>query len=158
MGKPFSPERLENLRRMKKARRLNKRQPLFAFLLMSGEYTDYTYEQFLDDLRYRRPPKKRKGKSGLVRFGRYRRMESLIVEYQLNGNIETAIKAKQLRERMTKPYRVQFRVKGEVMEYQLSALIPIEQIEKFVAELADCKSSVQANELFDRFNINSHIL
>ncbi|WP_289035014.1 hypothetical protein, partial [uncultured Flavobacterium sp.] len=69
MGKPFTPQRLANIRRMRKARRLYKKQPLFAYDILCKEYPDYTYDKFWDDLRYRRKPKRRKGKSALVRYG-----------------------------------------------------------------------------------------
>ena len=50
MCKQFSPDRLEAIRRMRKARRLNKTQPLFAFNLLCSIYQDYTYEMFFGRL------------------------------------------------------------------------------------------------------------
>ncbi len=59
MGKPFTAERLESIRRMRKARRLFRKEPLFAYMLLSLEYVDYSYAQFLDDLRYRTKAKRK---------------------------------------------------------------------------------------------------
>lgn len=61
----FSPERLQHIRRLRKARRLFKQQPLFAYNIMSGSYEDYSLSDFLEDLRYRKPRKKKKGKKFL---------------------------------------------------------------------------------------------
>ena len=157
MGKPFSPERLENVRRMRKARRLYKKQPVFAFEILKREYPEYTHEQFWDDLRYRRRPKKKKGKSPLCRYGRYRRMQELGAQFEVTGKFEFAIQAMQLRKNMTKPYRVMVRVGGEVLEFELSAMIPIVRIECLVAELSKCQDAEQARQVVEEFSKNSHI-
>lgn len=151
MGKPFTPERLMNIRRMRKARRLFKKQPLFAFETMCNEYPDYTYQLFSDDLRYRKKPKKRKGKSPLVRFGRYRRMEKLNDLYRTTKNIEYALQSQRLYRRMSQSYRVMVRINGYVNEYAFSPLIPIEKIEWLTAELGKCSTERQADELVDQF-------
>lgn len=157
MGKPFSSERLATIRRMRKARRIFKRQPLFAFEILRQEYPDYTYEKFLDDLRYRKPPKKRKGKSGLLRYGRFDRMEKMKALFAETGKLEYGLQAQRLRRFMTKPYRVQFRIDGEVLEYHFSALIPIERIEKLTMELRGCDSIAKAEKVIEYFNASSHI-
>lgn len=157
MGKPFSPERLANIRRMRQARRLYKKQPVFAFELLKKEYPGYTHEQFWDDLRYRKRPKKKKGKSPLCRYGRYRRMLELGAQYSLTGNIDFAIQAMKLRRNMTKPYRVMVRLEGEILEFELSATIPIEPIEKLVADLSGCQNPEQARQMVQDFSQNSHI-
>ncbi|WP_343606253.1 hypothetical protein [Fluviicola sp.] len=130
---------------------------MFAFELMKQEFSGYRYEQFLDDLRFRTPPRKRKGKSGLARFGRYGRMEQLRAQYLITGNLDFAIQAKRLRERMSKPYRVRFRQEGQVYEYHFSALIPIGRIEKLVTELAECQSLENAEKIIREFTASSHI-
>jgi len=107
------------------ARRLLKKQPLFAYCLMREAYPDYTHEQFLDDLRYRRPPKKRKGKNGIQKYGRYCRMEELLLRYRQDGNIAHALQAQKLRERMAKPYRVRVTIGSCRLEYGFSPLVPI---------------------------------
>ena len=157
MGKPFSPERLANIRRMRKARRLYKKQPVFAFAIMVAEYPEYTIEKFWDDLRYRRPPKKKKGKSSLVRYGRYRRMEQLNGQYLATGNLEYGLQAVRLRRNMTKPYRVLVRVSGQEIEYSFSPLIPIERIENLVRELSNCKDLAEADKLIEISDRHSHI-
>lgn len=150
MGKPFTPERLENIRRMRRARRLFRKQPLFAYDAMRKEYPAYTYDQFWDDLRYRRKPKRRKGRNPLVRYGRWGRMESLKARYGNTGNVEYALQALRLRRHMAKPYRVLAKVGGEILEYGLSPFIPISEIEKLVAELPKCKSESEADVLVER--------
>ncbi|WP_312351995.1 hypothetical protein [Sphingobacterium multivorum] len=157
MGKKFTPERLASFRRMRKARRLFKKQPLFAYSLMLEAYPDYTYLQFLDDLRYRRPPKKRKGKSGIGRYGRYRRMEELLLKYRQEGNIAHALQAQKLRERMAKPYRVRVTIGLCRLEYGFSPLVPIETIEKLVSRLAPCRTEQEADRLVQEFRETAHI-
>lgn len=157
MGKPFTPERLANIRRMRKARRLYRKQPLFAYLLMLGSYPDYSYDDFLDDLRYRKPPKRRKSKSGLMRYGRYFKMVEFAQRYLQTRNAEDGLKARQLRERMTKPYRVMVKIEGYRLEYGFSPLIPLAQIEELVRELNTCTAETHADELVERFRKTAHI-
>lgn len=157
MGKPFTPERLANIRRIRKARRLYKKQPLFAYDILCKEYPDYTYDKFLDDLRYRRKPKRRKGKSPLVRYGRYRRMEQLNELYRSTADIEYGLQAQRLRKYMTKPYRVLVRVSGKVLEYGFSPLIRIEEIEHLTTKLPTCKTEKEADELVEHFRKTAHI-
>lgn len=52
--KTFSPERLYKIRRLRKARRLFKQIPLFAYHIMRTTDEQYKYEDFLDDLRLRK--------------------------------------------------------------------------------------------------------
>lgn len=157
MGKKFSPERLASLRRMRKARRLFKKQPLFAYAIMRQAYPDYSYEQFFDDLRYRRPPKKRKGKSGIEKYGRYRRMEEYLHRYRQGGNIADAQQAQKLRERMAKPYRVMVTINSVRLEYGFSPLVPIETIEQLVSRLAPCRTEQEADRLVQEFRETAHI-
>jgi hypothetical protein len=147
MVKPFTPERLANIRRMRKARRLYGKQPLFAYSILCMDNPAYTYNNFLDDLRYRKPPKRRKGKSPLIRFGRYKRMERLIAQYSENLNTEYLLQAQHLRKHMTKPYRVLVKINGEILEYCFSPTIPIEDIERLTMALPACKTEKEADEL-----------
>lgn len=158
MGKPFTAERLQNIRRMRRARRLFKKQPLFAFETMRSTYPDYTAEQFADDLRYRTKPKKRKGKSSLARFGRYRRMEKLGELYRATQNSDYALQAQNLRRRMTQPYRILVRLEDGTMEYSFSSLIPIEKIELLTAELPKCRTQQQATEKVKQFRKDNYTL
>lgn len=152
MRKQFSPERLANIRRLRRARYLYRKLPLFAFEMMKAQFPGYDYQQFLEDLRYRRPPKKRKSRTGLLRYGRYSRIEQLNASYMVTGKIEFALKAMQLRRNIAKPYRVVLRLKGEQLEWQFSPLIRIERIEELVAVLAHCTDATQAQKLIDRFS------
>lgn len=157
MGKPFTPERLENIRRMRKARRLFKQQPLFAFLIMLEHYPLYTYEKFVDDLRIRSKRKKRKGKSNLQRYGRYWRMMELIGLYNKTGNINFAIQSAKLRERLTKPYRVQLKLNDVRLEYRFAATTPIHRIEELVNKLNECTQEEHANKIVALFRETLHI-
>lgn len=156
MGKPFTPERLANIRRLRKARRLYKKQPLFAYHQLCGEYFNYSHEQFLNDLRYRNKPKQRKGKSTMLRYGRYRRMEKLLDLYRETDNMEYALTALQLRRNLTKPYRVLVKIAGETWEYSFSPLIAIQQIENLISALAPCRTVKEVEELVERYRNASY--
>ncbi|WP_199119913.1 hypothetical protein [Pedobacter sp. ASV28] len=114
---------------------------------MKKEYPAYSFQEFVDDLRLRSRKKKRAVKSSLARFGRYRRMEKLLQQYELTGNVDTALKALKLRRYMTRPYEVLIRIKDLSLEFTLSPLIPIEAIEKLVADIKKCATEQQATEL-----------
>jgi hypothetical protein len=157
MGKPFTPERLAAIRRMRRARRLYKQQPLFAYHILCGIYPGYSYEEFMDDLRYRRPPRRRRGRNNLVRYGRYARMEQLADRYQQTGNAEDALQALRLRRNMTKPYRVMVKVGKIRLEYTFSPLVPIRHIEELVGRLAACGSENEADGIVRDFRKTVHI-
>ena len=157
MGKPFSAERLFNIRRIRKARRLFRQQPLFAFALMCEVYTDYTYFNFLDDLRYRKAPKKRKGKAALQRYGRFDRVQQLMERYKETRNLDDAIAAKRLRDLMTKPYRVWYRCEGVTVEVCFSPLIPLIQIENLVLRLKSVQTGEEAQGLVAEFSRTANL-
>lgn len=151
MGKKFTPERLANIRRMRKARRLYRKEPVFAFATMLNTYPDYTHEQFLDDLRYRKPPKRRKGKAVLLRYGRYQQMLRFLELYKRTENVEYAIQAQRLRSRMTKPYRVLARVCGETWEYNFDPTISLHEIERLTIALSTCKTVKEVDKMVEEF-------
>lgn len=157
MGKPFTPERLTNIRRIRKARRLYRKEPVFAFQILCAEYPDYTHEQFLDDLRYRKPRKRKAKKTTLTRYGRYMRMLHFLEKYRQTKNIEHAIQAQRLRKRMTKLYRVLLRLDGETLEYNFSPTISITKIEHLTIELSTCKTAEEADEIVERFWKTAHV-
>lgn len=99
---------------MRRARRLFRKAPLFAFAMMREEYPQYTHENFCDDLRYRTKRRRKRGKSQLLRYGRYRRMELLKEQFRQTGNSDFALQAQKLHRNMTKPYRVLARVWGKL--------------------------------------------
>ncbi len=157
MGNPFSTVRLYNIRRLRKARRLFKQQPLFAYYLMCETYTDYCYTDFLADLRYRKPPKKRKGKSVLYRYGRYSRIVKLMEHYNQTKDLDFAIAAKRLRDMLTKPYRVWYKCEGVSVEVCFSPLIPLVQIENLVLRLKTVHTEQEAQELVSEFSSTVYI-
>lgn len=157
MGKPFTPERLASVRRMRKARRLYKKQPLFAYEILCVEYPEYTYDSFWDDLRYRKKHKRRKGKSQLARYDRYRRMEKLNFRYGETGSVEYALQAQRLQKHMTKSYRVLAKIDNEIWEYSFSPLVRIEEIERLTVLLPKCRTVKEAEEMVEQFRKTSHI-
>jgi hypothetical protein len=150
-GKPFSPERLDNIRRMRRARRLYKQSPVFAYWLMVAQYPDYTHAQFCEDLRRRSKPKKRQGKSPLTRYGRFRLMEKLLQEYRLTGEAGALEKAMQLRRNMTKPYRMLVRLNGQAIEFTINPYIEVNHIEALRQAFQTCRTEKELDETFERF-------
>lgn len=146
----FSEERLFRIRRLRKARRLFKQAPLFAFLWMQLEYPGYTYPEFLDDLRRRTPPKKKKGKSPLLRYGRYYRFQDMLFDYSQTKDPEYLRKAVRLRKHMTKPYRLLHKTKEGIVEYSFSPFLKIEIIEELTATLQTVKSREEASMLVEK--------
>lgn len=147
----FSAKRLDHIRRLRKARRYFRQIPLFAFHDMQQEYPNYTYEEFLDDLRYRKPRKKRKAQNQLKKFGRYERMQKLLTLYRLTQEVAHAIEAKKLRDRLSKPYRVRVRMDNQYIEYNLSPLARIEDVEKLTGQLATVRTEQEADHLITEF-------
>ncbi len=156
MGKPFIPERLLRIRRMRKARRPYRLEPVFAYAQLAREYADYAREDFLDDLRIRGKRKKdKRAKSPLARYGRFRRMQQLIDLFSQTGDIAYGLWAQRLRDKMTEPYRVQVVVAGKRLEYSFSPLIRLSEIESLVNRLSSCHSLEEANEVVEVFNRTS---
>ncbi|MCX2429875.1 hypothetical protein [Pedobacter sp. GR22-10] len=154
----FNEERLFKIRRMRKARRLFKQMPLFAFVMMQAEYSGYSLVQFQDDLRRRSKPKpKKKGKSPLARFGRYWRIQQLIARYSYTQDESLIIKAMKLRQRITKPYRLEVRLKGMVHEITLSPMTPIQDVESLIAKFNLCKTEKEIDRVFADFQKLAHL-
>ena len=151
MGRPFTPERLDNIRRIRKARRLFKQTPLFAFHLMEKDYPGYTCERFRDDLRRRSKAKQKKTKTTLKRYGRYHRFLQLLSHYRITNDLETARQAAQLRSNMTKPYRILVRCGNESREFSASPLIDYSVIEQLNVQLNACGNMREAEELITTF-------
>lgn len=142
----ISPEALFRLRRLRQARRLFKRAPLFAYHWMQQEYRDYSHQEFLTDLRPSNT-KKWSAKSTLIRYGRYFRMRELLREYFRSRDINVLHKAQLLRQRMTKPYQIRCRIDGVWLDYQLPATVAIATIEDLMVKLNSCHSEHQADEM-----------
>ncbi|OJV51682.1 MAG: hypothetical protein BGO31_00320 [Bacteroidetes bacterium 43-16] len=158
MGKPFTPERLANIRRLRKARRLYKQQPVFAFAILCAEFKDYTYEQFQDDLRIRNKSKRTKNKkSSLVRFGRYFKMIQFLELYRNTGIVDYARQAQKLRSVITKPYRVLVKIEGQYFEYGLDPTIAVKEVERLVYELKKCKTEIEADKMIEHFRSMNRI-
>ncbi|GEM63860.1 hypothetical protein SF1_18420 [Sphingobacterium faecium NBRC 15299] len=158
MGKPLPPEKLFALRRLRKARRLFKQQPVFAFAILCEEYKDYTHEQFLDDLRIRTKTKgKKKKKSPLTRYGRFFKMNQLLELYSKTGLVDFALQAFRLRSVITKPYRVLVKIEGCHIEYGLNPFIPYKEVEKLNLQLRDCKTEKEVDYVIEQFRSANRI-
>lgn len=158
MGKPLTPDKLFALRRLRKARRVFKQQPVFAFAILCEEYKDYTHEQFLNDLRLRTKPKPKKiNKSPLMRYGRYYKMNQLLELYRTTGLIDYARQAQRLRSVITKPYRVLVKIEGQYVEYALDPMIAFKEVERLVNDLRDCKTEIEADKMIDHFRSMNRI-
>lgn len=95
-----------------------KRFPLFAVEFMKEEFKNYTYEQFESDIKGKKLPKKKKGKSPMARQGRYLPMLKAISEYRQTGNLEFLYQAKRLRDRMFQPFLFEYRIGKECRRMQ----------------------------------------
>ena len=149
--KPFSPETLMRVRRLRKARRLFKQAPLFAYQFMLADNIGYEYDDFLDDLRRRTPRKPKTKKSNLAKYGRFHRMEKLIFEYNFTKDVNLLIQAQRLRDHMTHPYKVKFAVKAENIICTFPAILAIERIEKLISNSKDCKTMEEVEKLVTDF-------
>lgn len=150
-GKKFSPERLEKIRRLRKARRFYQQAPAFAYIWLQAEYPDYTYSEFLDDLRRRSKRMHRKGKSPLSRYGRYGKMAALITEYEQTKDHQLLIQANQLRSNMTKPYRVFVKLKSYAVEFSFSPFIRYEHIAVLSEQVRQCNSEIEIETMVQEF-------
>lgn len=150
-GKKFSPERLEKIRRLRKARRLYKQAPAFAFVWLLAEYPAYTYAEFLDDLRRRSKKKHRKGKSSLPKYGRYGKMMALVEEYGQTKDYQSLLLANQLRRNMTKPYRLLIKLKNCEMEFSLSPFIKYDYVAMLSSQATQCKTEAEIETMVQEF-------
>lgn len=157
MVTPLTPEKLQNLRRLRKARRLYKQTPLFAYQLMQQEYPNYSYAKFMDDLRRRTKKKIRKKKSPLVIFGRYWRIDKLMVQFRSTKDFTLLEMAIKLRKNITKPYRMLVKLKGECMEFTFSPFTPIERIEQLNERFKQCTTQEEIEKVFNDFKCSAHL-
>jgi hypothetical protein len=107
-------EKKPNLKR--KVRYYNKRFGLFGCLFLN-EVMQVTIEDYHAALKKLKPTKKRKGKSPLRRFGRFLKIENLVVQYHQSGDLKFLIEAQRLRINITKPYQVKIIFKGVIKIY-----------------------------------------
>lgn len=139
---------ISNRSRINKARRLYKQAPLFAFQELKAFLEgDYTFEQFLSDLRPRRKPKpKTKQKSGLAKYGRYHRMMDLVARWNTSKDFDALYHAQVLRNRISQPYTLLVRYSKESREYFYRPEVPITHLETVVKLSKECSSHVEFEE------------
>ncbi len=139
---------ISNRSRINKARRFFKKAPIFAFQELQALLGDeYTFEQFLGDLKLKTKPKRKAKKSGLVRYGRYGRMMQLVSIWRSSGDISFLIEAQQLRDRISQPYRLQVRYGREIKEYYYPPEVPINHLEAILELTKVCSSHAQFEEM-----------
>ncbi|WEK21325.1 MAG: hypothetical protein P0Y49_09245 [Candidatus Pedobacter colombiensis] len=149
--KTFSPERLMHIRRLRKARRLYKKIPLFAYYQMLQEYPGYALSEFWEDLRIRRKPKPKSKKSNAIKYGRYWRIQKLLKAYGDTGDINLMVQAKKLQERIAKPYQVFVKLGRECYEFSFSCYIPLEKIEMLTKQFRACKTVEEIDTVNKQF-------
>jgi hypothetical protein len=151
MKRKLCPEALYSLRRLRLARRLWKKEPLFAFITLKEKYPDCTYEQFLSDLVRRSKPKAKKSKSGLQRYGRYHRMVECISKFKEYQDITAGLEALRLRKYMTAPHRLLVRIGKKHKDYFFDPLISFSSIQKLNEKICLCKSEQEVEDLVAAF-------
>jgi hypothetical protein len=147
-GIPFSRQRLFKIRRLRKARRLWRREPLFAYARLQQIYPNYTEMDFIDDLRRRKPKKKRFAKKFQSRYGRYDKIQSLLKEFDQTQDFKYVLLANKLKARIAKPYIIRVKKGKKIMEYSAPPETSYAQIERFVLQAHECPTFEQANALF----------
>jgi hypothetical protein len=153
----FTPERLIATRRVRAARRLFKRFPLFAHEMMQEKYPDYSYQDFLNDLPKKKIKRKsyRRVKNPLRAYGRFFQIESMLSEYQATLDPLFVLKAQKLRDRITKPYEIVVRKAGVIIEYSIPAFVSYKAIEQLVSSFREARSIDEVQQLFKNFSLFS---
>lgn len=151
MQNRFSEQRLANIRRLRKARRLYKQVPLFAYELMKSQYADYSWPAFMEDLRLRSKPKQKQSRSPLKRFGRYYKMQELLSLYAVTQNTDLALQAITLRNNMTRPYRLLVQVEKQAMVFTFPATVPYSAMQGLSQSCQRCKTMAEATQLIENF-------
>ncbi|PTS95645.1 hypothetical protein DBR11_20925 [Pedobacter sp. HMWF019] len=156
-GVKYSPERLEKMRRLRRARREFKIMPLFAYENMCALYPAYSYEDFLQDLQIKNKKKKKVGKCPLVKYGRYSRIHDLMVKFSLTQDFSLVSQAMKLKKRITHPYKVVAKTPSGYMEFVFSALTPVREIEMLVKKINSCDTSAKVLKVVAEFQKSSHL-
>ena len=144
----FSEETLRRIRRMRKARRLFRYLPLFAFSMMLVEYHDYDYDTFIRDVTPRRRKKRKKvPKTPLARYGRFWEMRHLVRQYKESKEPVIGLKADLLRKNMTRPYRVLLQIGRECREHAYPATYSYSTIRDFAMKARQCRSWIEIDAL-----------
>lgn len=132
-------QKMSLARRRRVAKRLFKKQPLFAVALMQQEFPGYTHQMLEEDIKPRSKSKKRekKKKTPMVRQGRYAAYRKALERYRNTGEESYLLEAKRLRERMYQRFEVEFRLKGrtDTMLYTYPSTTPM----RFILALTQLK-------------------
>jgi hypothetical protein len=141
-------------RRRRVAKRMAKRFPLFAVEFMSGEFPDYDYSTFVEDVQRRSRPSKilRKVKSPLKLQGRYADLEKALNQYHLSKDQAFLEQAQTIRNRLFQPYVIAVRIKGGYIQTwtlrsTISRLVIVNLVEK-VQQHGPFESIEQADQFF----------
>ncbi len=76
-------------------------------------------------------------------------MENLIQLYGQTGDLAALLKAEKLRKVMTKPYRVLVSIKGECIEFYLSAIIPYKVVQDLTLSIRKTHTMQMAQQLIN---------
>lgn len=140
-------------RRKNLAKRNTIKYPLFAVQFTQEEFPDYSRALYEKDIKGKKKPRYKKGKSTLVRYGRYHEMKRLLLEYKNKlmfdnvNDLELLLRIQRLRNSITKRYRILYQLKRECIEWSFPATYSYE----LIVELTKIKFST-FNELEDRIN------
>lgn len=143
--------RLMTQRRRNAAKRALKKSPLFAVVEIKDKFglSEYNEDDLLEDARRRTKKKSiRKIKSPITRQGRYSLMQHHLIQYKLTKEVAHLEKAQGLRNRMFKPYEVQFKLKdGSLQSYTFPSVYPVSLIQKIASikfsDLEDLDSQIE---------------
>jgi hypothetical protein len=125
------------IRRKRKAKRLTKKEPLFAFQTMQQDLPDYNYTQYEQDLKTRKKKKKKPSKSNkyYIKYGRYTPYCDAISNYYATRDVTFLIQAQALKSKISQPYTIYFKL-GKACVKQT---FPPEYPYKLIQELAAYK-------------------
>lgn len=155
---PLSKESLEKLRRLRKARREQKNFPLFAFAEMQSEFCEYSEGDFAEDLRRRSKPKKKRAKKNpLLKFGRYRKIQALLVEFDRTHDFSLIERANKLRPLIRQYYRVKIRKGDHACEYFYAPECDYDKIAVLCNKMGKCATWEEVDALDKAFSQYSHI-
>jgi hypothetical protein len=124
----------------RKVRSYYKRFGLFAWpeLAKVEPITEEEFYSVLAALKWE--AKYKKGKSGLLKYGRYPLIKSLLSKWNHLGDMEALVKAQALRNRITEPYLLAVKYGKEKKTWYLNPYINYKHIQDLAALSNQCKS------------------
>lgn len=146
MPMAWSIEAVMKNRRKRKARRVWKQQPLFAFSLLAAEFPDYTPEAFIKDVRITNDKKSKFKKTSLARYGRYPVLMNLLAKWKRDRDVSIGLEILKLRRNMTKPYRLVVTFEKKQWCFEYPATYAVTTMEKLVTAADSAKNLEEFKE------------